>query len=279
MAAEAVNADLSGVAADSMSRETLEALARDLFPRAPQDLSIAASSPDEDDTNLDASLRDLYIRRKHGAAHAWAPESSKAASSSQEAAPDAAFVLRIPKDRDEPALLQTIAIKDALLQQMEAAILLPPPDQAATVGLSRRAQALIANARRREALMACKLKALSQEVANFRQRELQATHINRSLKRQLRAALTDLDAIAMRREVRTLRADLSAALAREAALQRELLVSERMLDAERVTVSRHTAHEAKLRDDMDYVRRIASQAMAARAADAMGVRNTDGLWR
>ena len=80
-------------------------------------------------------------------------------------------------------------------------------------GMSRRAQALVANARRREAVMRCKLQALNREVEQFRKRELEATQINAGLKRRLRDALTDLDAIAMRREVRTLRADLARAKA------------------------------------------------------------------
>ena len=184
--------------------------------------------------------------------------------------PSAAQDLRIPRETDRIALLQTLALKDALCRQLEAALLLPPPDQAVTVGLSRRAQALIANARRREAVLACRLKALTREVDGFRRREAQAAHINLGLRRRLRDALTDLDAIAMRREVRTLRADLSAALAREAELQRTLLLAGQRIEADRFTISQNAAAERKLRDDMDYVRRVASHAMYNRAADAMG---------
>ena len=109
------------------------------------------------------------------------------------------------------------------------------------------------------------------EVQQHRRRELEAAALNKSLRRQLRAALNDVDAITMRREVRTLRADLSAALAREAALTRDIMVAQRHLEADRVTISANAANEQKLRDDLDYMRRIAAGAMSARAHEAMGV--------
>ena len=45
----------------------------------------------------------------------------------------------------------------------------------------------------------------------------------------------------------------------------------RRLDQQQHTIDTNRAAERKLRDDMDYVRRVASHAMSARAADAMGV--------
>ena len=186
-------------------------------------------------------------------------------------APGDAPNVRVPRETDRVALLKTLAIKDALIRQLEATLLLPPPDQSITVQLSRRAQALVANARRREAVLACKLKALGAELDGYRQREAEAARVNHGLKRRLRDALTDLDAINMRREVRSLRADLGAALAREAKLQHALLLANQRIEADQFSLSQQSAKETKLRDDMDYVRRVASAAMAARAADAMGV--------
>ena len=150
-------------------------------------------------------------------------------------------------------------------------VLLPQPENSATVPLTRRAQALVANARRREAVLACKLKALTLEVEHFRKREVEAVRINHGLRRRLRDALTDLDAIALRREVRTLRADLSAALAREAALQRSVLLANQRIEADYIKIGEHGVKERKLRDDMEYLRRVAYNAMAARASAAMGV--------
>lgn len=266
---------------------------------------------DDEDAALDAALHRLLIRRKHGSAHAWVGGLDEAVPAAPEQAPavevlirrkhgsaharaggldepepapaqPAAAVevtapppqpeyLRLPRELDRGALLQALAIKDALIQQLESALLMPPPDQSVTVQMSRRAQALVANARRREAVLSCKLKALSREVYQFRQREVAAAQLNRALKHKLKAALTDLDAVALRREVRTLRADLEAALAREAALHKEMLVCQRHLEVDRVTISAHGEREQRLRDDLDYMRRMATNAMNARAHDAMGV--------
>ena len=43
------------------------------------------------------------------------------------------------------------------------------------------------------------------------------------------------------------------------------------MEVDRLALSQNAAHERKLRDDMDYVRRVASSAMTARAYDAMGI--------
>ena len=154
-----------------------------------------------------------------------AAEEVEEGAAAGEASGDDVSHLRIPREVDNASLLQTLAIKDALIKQMEAVMLLPPPEHSVTVGLGRKAQALVANARRREAVLACKLKALNGEVHAMRKRELQAARINRGLRRKLCDTLADVDAVALRREVRTLRADLSAALTREAALERELRIA------------------------------------------------------
>ena len=60
---------------------------------------------------------------------------------------------------DVPSLLQSLNIKDALLRQLEAALVLPPPP-VTNSGLSRRAAGLVANAQRREAVLQLKLKGL-----------------------------------------------------------------------------------------------------------------------
>ena len=260
--------------------QDLTSLAHDLFPPPPKQPSVGYAS-DDDHAELDGALNQLLIRRRHGRNHAWVGGSEDVQpllpAPAAEAAPTQ-IRLQVPREYDRAALLQTLAIKDTLIQQMEAALLMPPPDQSVTVQMSRRAQALVANARRREAVLSCKLKALTREVQHFRERELQAAALNRSLKHQLKGALTDLDALALRREVRTLRTDLEAALAREAELHKELLVCERHLEVDRVTIAQHDASEKRLRDDLDYVRRVASSAMNARAYDAMGAAHSDVLF-
>ena len=166
--------------------------------------------------------------------------------------------------------MHTLAIKDAALRQMEAALLTPLPEQALlTVGLSRRAAALVANARRREAVLALKLRALTREVEAFRKREKAAVVVNAGLRKRLNDTLRDLDAISLRREVRELRTDLRAALGREAALQRELLVLSSRIEVSSAALQRNAATERKLQEDMEYVRGIAVHAMSARAAEAL----------
>ena len=247
--------------------DSIAMLAHDLFP--PSTPTPSSAADDDDDAALDGVLRRLLSRRH--APLAWPAHDARddtAADGDVPAPPLGDPTLRIPREYDRAALLQTIAIKDAQVKQLEGVLLVPPADPSATIGLSRRTQALVANARRREAVMSCKLKALSREVHGYRQRELAAARINRALRRQLRDALNDLDAIALRREVRTLRADLSAALAREAALQRELLNASLVHEADRFALSQSHEDKRRLRNDMDYVRQVAVASMAARAADA-----------
>lgn len=117
-------------------------LAQEFFP-APPAAARADRAEDEDDAELDATLHHLLVRRRHGERHAWVHADAAAAKESAEAmmaADSSAFAgeaeLRIPREYDRTSLLQSLAIKDALLRQMEAALLLqPPPDPSATVGL------------------------------------------------------------------------------------------------------------------------------------------------
>lgn len=160
---------------------------------------------------------------------------------------------RIPRETDARALLQTLATQDDLIRQMELALFSPEYlDELVklqTVGLSRRAAALVATARRREAVLELQLRALTTEVDAFRAREKEAEDINESLHEQLGDAHADLnDALAdldgMRREQEdakasmhrqvhrtreansahemTLQAELRAAAQREMALRHEL---------------------------------------------------------
>ena len=110
---------------------------------------------------------------------------------------------RLPREHDAESLLRTIAIKDNLLRQMEDSLLLPPPDQLAIRGLGRRAAALVANARRREAVLALKLRASTRELDNFRKREDRAVELNRGLRRRLQHTQADMNALTLRREART----------------------------------------------------------------------------
>ena len=85
-----------------------------------------------------------------------------------------------------------------------------------------------------------------------------------------------------KRQVRTLRADLAASLAREAELGRALhLANQRLVDDRHIIEQkavqnandreRHANAERKLRDHVHFMRSVASAAMRDRAADAIGV--------
>jgi hypothetical protein len=272
--------------------EEMRLLGADFFPTPP---ARRPPFPDNYDDE-EARLRELQVRKHHARAHAWeppthatdtgtgtghpaaAPKSSDkveaTAGPSEAVKPEVkegSTSDRIPRENDAVGLMQTLAIKDAALRQMEAALLTPLPEQALlTVGLSRRAAALVANARRREAVLALKLRALTREVEEFRKREKAAVAINAGLRKRLCDTLTDLDAISLRREVRELRADLRAALGREAALQRELMSASNHIAKSNATLERNAAAERRMQADLDYVRGIAVHAMSARAADALG---------
>ena len=93
--------------------------------------------------------------RRPPTAPSFVPAASAPAPSQPADAP-AADPHRHPTEHDAIYLVQALAIKDALLRQMEAALLLPPPPQhevRAGQGLSARGAALVANGRRREALV------------------------------------------------------------------------------------------------------------------------------
>ena len=266
--------------------EMLAHLGRTYFPSAGR----AAPSVPSGESSLEDEVRALLARQYHAKAHAWTSRQDEMTSQQAEAAAaaskggegaalpsapaleDVQFYEghRIPRENDAAWLIQSLAIKDALLRQLEASLLLPAPERSIAVGLSRRAAGLLANAQRREAVLAAKYKALTKEVDAFRAREVKAAQINAALRRRLRDALTDLDAIGLRREVRTLRADLRAALGREAELQRELAKAQARIVADGEAMERREAAERKLRDDMNYVRSVAVDAQRARAAYAMG---------
>jgi hypothetical protein len=276
--------------------EELRLLGADFFPTPAPPLPPFPDRYDEEE----ARLRELQVRKHHARAHAWEPkqrittdadapatpkEGNAASKSSprndgkeKTAAPTTSE--RIPRENDAVALMHTLAIKDAALRQMEAALLTPLPEQALlTVGLSRRAAALVANARRREAVLGLKLRALTREVEEFRKREKAAVAINSGLRKRLCDTLTDLDAISLRREVRELRVDLRAALGREAALQRELMNASNHIAKSNATLERNAASERRMQADMEYVRGIAVHAMSARAADAIGAGPDWGMRR
>lgn len=181
---------------------------------------------------------------------------------------------RVPRETDAAWLLQSLAVKDALLKQMEAAMLRPPLDTSyvTSSSLGRKAQALIANARRREAVMALKLNGLLAEVALFRKRELRAAQLNAQLRRRLRLTLEDYDANKLRREVRTLRADLHAAREREAIHENDMRLARLRIEADGAMLAASGATERRLREDLEYVRGVAVHAMAARADIAIGDR-------
>ena len=103
--------------------------------------------------------------------------------------------------------------------------------------------------------------------------------INAALRKRLCDTMADLDAISLRREVRELRADLRAALGREAALQRELMSASNHIATSNATLKRNAATERRMQADMDYVRGIAVHAMSARAADALGAGPNWGVRR
>lgn len=242
-----------------------------------------------------AQAHRLYARRGYANTHAWidndvseegAPSITAATvapslrPSNNEDSQDRRHASggRIPREHDAASLLQALSIKDALLRQMEAVLLLQPPDRAVTIGLGRRAQALVANSRQRETVLSLKLRALSKEIEGFRQRERESVALNAGLQRRLCTALADNDAVRLRREVREVRSDLSAALARESALQGALLQAHLREAARNSTLEHLQQRQASMADDMDYVRQVAVHAMSERAGYALGD-DREARWR
>ena len=267
--------------------EELRLLGVDYFPATPMVPSSPAPLVDqaEIDTAI-ANIQRIRVRKQHAKAHAWEPSRATgdvpARGTRDKGSIDAVAGRegRIPLETDVASLLQTIAIKDALLRQLEAALLTPLPEQALlSVGLSRRAAALVANARRREAVLGLKLRACTRELEDFRKREKEAVLTNARLIQKLNATLTDLDAVSLRREVRELRADLRAALGREAQLQQELLIVSQRLNAASASNERKNETEGKMRQDMEYLRSVAVHAMSSRVADVLGAVPEWGMQR
>ena len=291
----------------SIAEDDIADLMSDLFPVAPDEVGSGADNVEwignAEDVEVD-ELHRLQLRREHGSRHAWTQTSpqwrslvqstqtsptprgsastqqrvestcnSPAQQHAQSLQDDNVRLLdqlRIPRENDAVNLQQMLHVKDIFIRQMQSTLLPPAAEHAETVNLSRRAQGLVANARRREAMFALSHKALTLEVEQFRARERKAVHINAALRRRLREVLTDHDAIALRREVRTLRADLGAALAREAALQKELMRASFRIEADEAAMSRQMSSERRMREDLEYVRAVAVHAMSTSAANALG---------
>ena len=176
---------------------------------------------------------------------------------------------RIPRELDAASLLRTLAIKDAMLRQMEHALLMPPvTERTLPSGLSRRVQGLIANMRRREAVLALKLRGLQLEMEAFRKREIRSVKINATQRGQLKEARAENKPL--RHELRLLRADLDAVLSREADLQRELLVAREQVGHLEGQLLRNEAFERKMRYDMEQLAGVALHAMTDRASVALG---------
>lgn len=162
-----------------------------------------------------------------------------------------------PREHDAASLLQALAIKDALLRQLEATLLLRPLQQrASTAPHSRRVG-------RREAVLAHKVEALGAEQQLFRRREACAFALNQRLRQEVEAAA--LRQGAAREELQFLRVRHAVACVRNEELQSELEDSRREVDALCASSSAHTAQarrlERELRDEAAFYCRIAEQAM------------------
>ena len=172
---------------------------------------------------------------------------------------------RVPREDDLDNLLRLLAIKDAVILKLRS--LLPlPPSKHATHGLPKRAASLIADARRREAVLSLQVRELTLQLAAFREREARAVQVNADLRRHLAAT----NALILKHEVHTLRTDLHASLAREAQLQDELLVAHERIGRAEGLLARNAAVERELRYDLRQVADVAMHAMAARSAMALG---------
>ena len=172
---------------------------------------------------------------------------------------------RVPREDDLDNLFRLLAIKDAVILKLRS--LLPlPPSKHATHGLPKRAASLIADARRREAVLNLQVRELTLQLAAFREREARAVQVNADLRRHL----ADTNALILKHEVHTLRTDLHASLAREAQLQDELLVAHERIGRAEGLLVRNAAVERELRYDLRQVADVAMHAMAARSAMAWG---------
>ena len=216
------------------------------------------------------------------AASAPAPPPPRPRSApSQPADAPAADPHRHPSEHDPIYLVQALAIKDAMLRQMEAALLLPPPPQhevRAGQGLSARGAALVANGRRREAVLSLKLRALQAEVRGFRERERDGIQANQALRSKLEAAVAEREAQRVQRarnvqqekqretaavvELKRTVEELTEAKAQVKALRRQLRDAQAEAAAERQATARVTAYAAELETDVEYLRSLAGSALA-----------------
>ena len=225
------------------------------------------------DAELEAAneVERLEARQTHAKQHAWWPPHHE---TTPPGATKSHRTRRIPREHDAAALVQALQIKDALLLHMEQTLLPPSAEHASTVMMDRRSQGLIANARRREAALALKCRALEMELGSFRRREREAVAINTDLRRRLRDALADNDAVRLRHEVRTLRADLSSALAREHTLQGALLHAQLLNVSNDGALERSKQQQQAMTEDADYFRHVAVHV--AHAANALSPYGTFG---
>ena len=209
------------------------------------------------------------------------PPRPRSAPSQPADAPAAADPHRHPTEHDAIYLVQALAIKDALLRQMEAALLTPPPPQhevRAGQGLSARGAALVANGRRREAVLSLKLRALQTEVRGFRERERDGIQANQALRSKLEAAVAEREAQRVKRarnvqqekqretaavvELKRTVEELTEAKAQVKALRRQLRDAQAEAAAERQATARVTAYAAELETDVEYLRSLAGSALA-----------------
>ena len=176
---------------------------------------------------------------------------------------------QLPDKHGHDSLMKDLAIKDALLRQMESILLQPLPNAAEVRGLDRCAANVVANARHREQVLTLKVQALTSELDKFRDREARAVEVNNRMRRRLRELLSDCDTFALRREVRTLRADLDDALRREETLETELFRLHVRLEAKDAALLKSDVGTRAMRAKIAYLSNIVANATQVCAAESM----------
>lgn len=155
---QATLAALSALMRDVWTEGICEGAASETPPApAARDRGTAWSSDEgsSDDGAVKASDEAARARSPRGVRASAAADAAERSAAA--AAVDTSPNPRLPREADAVHLLQVLGIKEQMLQQMEAAVMRPVPG-ADSAGLSRRAAALVANARRREAVCALKLR-------------------------------------------------------------------------------------------------------------------------
>lgn len=184
---------------------------------------------------------------------------------------------RIPREDDVESLLETIDSQAKMIRQLEQAVFAPPPELPRLVqtGISPRAASLVINARRREAVLDLKLRALVAEFDGFRSREAEAAAVNASLRKRLRRALSqletarDVEYAAVQRlqgEIQTERLEQAA---REHRLVAQLgAAKEREARLGDASASREARLRAELHAAMEREAAMADELRAARESEA-----------